>query len=93
MPWPAQDPGFVTSVERHYLAELSRGREPTSGDAHRARLAAAIYAADGTNGGLRFRHLDPKLRAELERRLLRCSSAGRNVMAGDAEGTSSPGHA
>ena len=71
MRWPSEDRSFVSSVERHYLAELDRDRERVSVDAHRRRLAAAIYAADRTNGGLRFRHLDERIRTELERRLVR----------------------
>jgi hypothetical protein len=71
MSWPSEDPSFVSSVERHYLAEIGRDRELVTADAHRSRLAAAIYAADRTNGGLRFRHLDERIRTDLERRLRR----------------------
>ena len=73
MRWLAHDPGFVSAVERRYLAEAPRriaaGLTPL--EAHRASLSAAIYSADPTNGGLRFRGLDAQIRAELEERLLR----------------------
>jgi hypothetical protein len=67
------DPGFVTAVERSYLDEARRrkhtGLSPLK--AHRAALAAALYAADRTNGGVRYRRLDPSTKDELEARLLR----------------------
>ncbi len=67
------DPSFVTAVERSYVNEARRrtntGLTPLA--AHRSAMAAAIYAADGTNGGLRYRALDATTRGELEERLLR----------------------
>jgi hypothetical protein len=67
------DRSFVTALERSYVHEARRrtntGLTPLK--AHRAALAAAIYAADGTNGGLRYRRLDVATRDELEARLLR----------------------
>lgn len=67
------DRSFVTAVERSYIDEARRrtntGLSPLK--AHRAALAAAIYAADRTNGGLRYRALDASTRSELEERLLR----------------------
>jgi hypothetical protein len=67
------DRSFVTAVERSYIDEARRrkhtGLSPLK--AHRAALAAALYAADPTNGGLRYRALDGATRDELEARLLR----------------------
>jgi hypothetical protein len=67
------DRSFVTAVERSYVDEARRrkntGLSPLK--AHRAALASAIYAADQTNGGLRYRALDAATRDELEQRLLR----------------------
>jgi hypothetical protein len=67
------DRSFVTAVERAYVDEARRrtdtGLSPLA--AHRAALSAAIYAADRTNGGLRYRALDAPTRSELEERLLR----------------------
>jgi hypothetical protein len=67
------DQGFVTAVERSYVNEARRRRGTglTPLKAHRSALQAAIYAADGTNGGLRYRGLDTATRDELEQRLLR----------------------
>ena len=65
---------FVTALERSYLDEARRRRVDTGMsplEAHRATLAAAIYAADPTNGGHHYRQLDATTRAELEERLLR----------------------
>jgi uncharacterized NAD(P)/FAD-binding protein YdhS len=69
------DPAFASAVEHAYLRELSRlAVEPDSdlGAIHKEFLARAIYAADRTNGGLRFKKLDE--RSELEARLLRALS-------------------
>lgn len=79
MRWNAHDPGFVSAVESRYLAEAARrlGAGASPLDAHRASLSAAIYAADSTNGGLRYRSLDPHVRTELEERLLRFTPAPR----------------
>jgi hypothetical protein len=67
------DRSFVTALERSYVDEARRragtGMAPL--DAHRATLSAAIHAADRTNGGLRYRALEPSTRSELEERLLR----------------------
>jgi hypothetical protein len=67
------DPAFVTAVERSYIDEARRrkgtGLSPLA--AHRAALAAALYAADRTHGGLRYRALDAPTKDELETRLLR----------------------
>jgi hypothetical protein len=64
---------FVTAVERSYVDEARRrrgtGLSPLK--AHRAALASALYTADPTNGGLRYRSLDSATRSELEERLLR----------------------
>jgi hypothetical protein len=64
---------FVTAIERSYVGEARRrtntGLTPLA--AHRSALAAAIYAADRTNGGIRYRALDAATRGELEERLLR----------------------
>lgn len=67
------DQAFVTAVERSYLdaARRRRGIGLSPLDAHRAALAAALYAADRTNGGLRYRSLDAATKDELEVRLLR----------------------
>ncbi len=66
------DPAFARAVERAYLRSLRKmtiGIDSDVGAAHRDLLATAIYAADRTNGGLRFKRLSN--RAELESRLLR----------------------
>ena len=67
------DPSFVTALERAYVGEARRrtgtGLSPLK--AHRKALAAAMYAADRTNGGIRYRALDAATRIELEARLLR----------------------
>jgi hypothetical protein len=67
------DRSFVTAVERSYIDEARRRRDTGLSPlkAHRAALASAIYAADQTNGGLRYRALDAATRDELEQRLLR----------------------
>lgn len=67
------DRNFVTAVERSYCDEARRRRDTGLNplQAHRAALSAAIYAADGTNGGLRYRALDATTKGELEARLLR----------------------
>ena len=69
------DPAFASAVERSYLRKLSsRDFNPSSdlGAMHKELLASAVYAADRTNGGLRFKKLDG--RAELEARLMRALS-------------------
>jgi hypothetical protein len=66
------DPGFARAVERAYLRELSKlTLEPDADLAamHKQFLASAIYAADRTNGGIRFKHLADSL--ELQSRLMR----------------------
>ena len=67
------DRSFITAVERSYIDEARRrsntGLTPLA--AHRSALQAAIYAADRTNGGIRYRALDAVTRSELEERLLR----------------------
>ena len=66
------DPGFARAVERAYLRELRKARIETKSDMgaiHKELLASALYIADATNGGLRFKRLVN--RAELESRLLR----------------------
>jgi hypothetical protein len=66
------DPSFASAVERAYLRELSTMRLEPDVDLdaiHEELLARAIYAADRTNGGLRFKRLDEAagLRARLRR--------------------------
>jgi hypothetical protein len=66
------DPGFASAIERAYLRELKKlrlGPDSDLGGVHKDLLASAIYAADRTNGGLRFKRLDE--RSELEARLMR----------------------
>ena len=65
------DRAFVSAIEKRYLA-YATDRTATWSDVsviHRAALAEAIYRADRTNGGVRYRALDPVLRRELEKRL------------------------
>lgn len=73
------DPAFASAVERSYLRELARTTLETEDDLdaiHADLLAGAIYAADRTNGGLRFKRLDGA--DELDARLRRALSlAGR----------------
>jgi hypothetical protein len=74
------DPSFTSAVERAYLAELAK-LEPGSLDAeltlHAEVLERAIYKADPTNGGLRFKklhgadELEARLHRTLSRRLKR----------------------
>jgi hypothetical protein len=69
------DPGFATAVERAYVRELKKlklGSDADLGAVHTDLLASAIYAADRTNGGLRFKRLNE--RTELEARLMRALS-------------------
>lgn len=66
------DPGFATAIERAYLRDVKKrgiASDADLGAIHKELLASAIYAADRTNGGLRFKRLGE--RAELEARLLR----------------------
>ena len=70
MAWESADPSFVTAIESRYLA-ASRAGSGGERSTHRSRLAAAIYAADPTNGGLRYRALALETRRELEARLTR----------------------
>jgi hypothetical protein len=72
MIWCSTDPAFVGAIEARYLAEARRLRATSiARDVHEAALATAIYRADPTNGGLRYRALDAAVRAELNDRLLR----------------------
>jgi len=69
------DPAFARAIERAYLRELKRTKlapDADLGAVHADLLSTAIYAADRTNGGLRFKRLPD--RAELESRLLRALS-------------------
>lgn len=69
-----EDPAFA-AIERAYLAELARmNLRPDAVESilHRECLDQAIYEADRTNGGLRFKKLDGAV--ELEARLLRALS-------------------
>ena len=76
-PKESSDPAFATAVERAYLRAMKRrkvgpdmlGPELDLGAIHKDLLAGAIYAADRTNGGLRFKRLDERL--ELEARVMR----------------------
>lgn len=69
MSWPEHDPSLVHAIESRYLASVqARGSGRPS---HDSTLASAIYQADPTNGGLRYKSLAPALRAELETRLMR----------------------
>jgi hypothetical protein len=66
------DPAFARALERAYLRELRKTMidlDSDIGAVHKDLLASAIYAADRTNGGLRFKRLAN--RAEIESRLLR----------------------
>jgi uncharacterized NAD(P)/FAD-binding protein YdhS len=68
------DPAFASAVERAYLRELSEQQLDPSSDLaaiHRELLAGALYAADRTNGGLRFKKLAeaPELEARMRRAL------------------------
>jgi uncharacterized NAD(P)/FAD-binding protein YdhS len=66
------DPAFASAVERAYLRALRKakiGLDSNVGQIHKDLLADALYAADRTNGGLRFKRLSN--RAELESRLVR----------------------
>lgn len=68
------DPAFVTAIERAYLSVL-RELEPTGEsepNLHREILDRAIYRADPTHGGLRYKAL-PDVE-ELEARLARALS-------------------
>jgi hypothetical protein len=70
------DPAFASAVERAYLRGLSRIELEADADldvTHDELLAEAIYAADRTNGGLRFKRLDEgdELTARLRRALSR----------------------
>lgn len=71
--WRRKDPGFVAAIESRYLALFREtGTLARSVDeVHAACLATAVYRADRSNGGLRYRSLDPAIRRELEARLLR----------------------
>lgn len=72
MTWPSTDPGFVSAIEARYLAEARRASvTPPASDVHEAALASAIYQADPTNGGLRYKALDVTVRSELDERLRR----------------------
>ena len=78
MAWRSTDPALVGAIERRYLAEVRRLRPVSmASDVHEAALATAIHRADPTNGGLRYRALDPAIRAELDDRLRRFSPARR----------------
>jgi hypothetical protein len=76
-PKGSSDPAFASAVERAYLRELKRlnvgpdllGPDLDLGAMHKDLLARALYAADRTNGGLRFKRLDE--RSELEARVMR----------------------
>jgi hypothetical protein len=68
------DPAFKSAVERAYLAALKRRREEGNFDGSNEKLHAelmeeALYAADRTGAGLRFKQLEGS--AELEERLMR----------------------
>lgn len=72
----ASDPAFASAVERAYLRELARlrvGKSLNLGATHKDLLASAIYGADRSNGGLRFKRLGE--RSELEARLMRALSS------------------
>ena len=69
--WPTTDPAFLSAIESRYLARAGEIADAVAGEVDSATLAAAIHAADPTNGGLRDRALDARARAELERRLAR----------------------
>ena len=65
------DRGFIRAIESRYLA-FAAPRTGAGADAaaiQRDALAEAIYRADRTNGGVRYRALDAAVRGELERRL------------------------
>lgn len=66
------DPSFASAIERAYLRELQAANLGPVDDldaTHQEFLASAVYAADRTNGGLRFKKLDNS--DELEGRLRR----------------------
>lgn len=67
------DPSFVSAVESRYLAHRARTNPTEDGrtEALDTLLASAIFEADPTNGGLRYRALKPEIRRELENRLVR----------------------
>lgn len=67
-----EDPAFSSAVEAAYLAALAVTKADTQESAeklHAELLEHAIYKADPTNGGLRFKRLANGL--ELEHRLMR----------------------
>lgn len=69
------DPGFASAIERAYLRELSKltiQDDLDLGATHKELFASALYAADRTNAGLRFKRLGEA--AELEARLMRALS-------------------
>lgn len=69
--WPTTDPAFMSAVESRYLARAAETANAGAGELDSACLAAAIHRTDPTNGGLRYRALEGRARAELERRLAR----------------------
>ena len=77
------DPGFATAVERAYLSIL-RELEPSTEsepNLHREILDRAIYSADPTHGGLRYKELADL--EELEARLARALSNHLGTAFGD----------
>lgn len=73
MTWQGVDPSFVTAIESRYLklCERASTQPETRAESHLSLLASAIFEADPTHGGLRYRALAPEIREELEARLRR----------------------
>lgn len=71
----SEDPAFISAVEKAYLAELET-LDPSSVRTqltlHSEILERAVYKADRTNGGIRFKRSSGA--QELEARLLRALS-------------------
>lgn len=69
------DPAFASAIERAYLGELSKvdiDHSLAELAVHADLMERAIFRADPTNGGLRFKELSN--RDELESRLQRALS-------------------
>jgi hypothetical protein len=69
------DPAFASAIEKAYLDELSKmdiDRNLAELALHGDLMERAVYRADPTNGGLRFKRLPNA--DELEARLLRALS-------------------
>ena len=83
-----EEPSFKRAVERGYLAALKRRREAHEFDGsnekvHAELMAEALYAADRSNAGIKFAHLDGA--DELEERLMRALERSRPPGTSDSD--------